>query len=207
MGFALFWYLIKKFSTFAADPERAGPGCLIQILGLLFQTILIALFVFLLLPIFLGQSQSISWQAVEPLGFVAIRASLLALIIVTLISFLPFLGRWMAGSPGLETFLLATLTFRFLSPLYINALVGDSIPMKSFFPGVWDSLGYLLMALVLTRLTMVVVFYLKKPIGPYKSNQPGLWGPLIDILAGILPFLMYAQGVALRVQAALSHIP
>lgn len=189
-GLSLFWFLMQKIFPFATSPERAGPGCLTQILDLLFQTLLVALFVLLLLPVLLGQGREISWQAVEPLGFVAIRSSLLAMILVTLISFIPWLGKWLAGSPGLEAFLLAVLTFRWLSPLYLEALVGQKVALSTLYPGVWDSLAYLLAALLLTRLSMVATFPLRK--------HP-LLGVMVDILAGILPFLMYAHGVAQRV--------
>jgi hypothetical protein len=196
--------LIQRLSPLAAEPERAGPGCLTQILDILIQTLLLAVFILICLPIFLERSSVLSWQEVEPLGFVAIRSSLLAMIGVTLLSFIPFIGRTLAGSPGLEVFLLATLTFRLMSPLYLEAWLGSEHNLVNFYPGLWDSLGYLLLALLLTRLIMVAGFsLLKKYSTPWKN-----WlGPLLDILAGLVVFLMYAQGTALRLQAALGPVP
>lgn len=199
----LFAYLIRRLSPLGAEPERAGPGCLTQILDILIQTLLLALFILIFLPIFLERSSQLSWQEVEPLGFVAIRSSLLAMIAVTLLSFIPFVGRVLAGSPGLEAFLLATLTFRLMSPLYLEAWVGADANLANFYPGLWDSLAYLLLALILTRLIMVAGFALfKNASGPWKN-----WaGPLLDILAGLVVFLMYAQGTALRLQTALGPL-
>jgi hypothetical protein len=185
--------IIRWTSQPAAETRGAGPGCLLQILGLFLQAIGIASILLLLLPVLLGILEDVSWPAVEPLGFVAVRSGLFAMILVTVVSFFPWIGNFIASSPGLETFLLSFLTFRFLSPLYLEALIGKGIETKVFFPPWWIVLILCILTWLLGRLIMILVLKLGK-------KWTSAVGPSLDILGGILPFLYYARWVAYTVK-------
>lgn len=188
-------WIIRMTTPPASESQGAGPGCLVQILGLFLQSIGIASVLLLLLPVLLGVSENISWSAMEPLGFVAVRSGLFAMILVTVASFLPGIGKILGSSPGLEAFLLSWLTFRFLSPLYLETSVGKGIDVKLFFPPWWIVLVLAVSAWLLARVLMFLVLGLA---GKFKNQ--GFWvsavGPSLDILGGILPFLYYARWVA-----------
>ena len=186
----------------APDAESAGPGCLIQILGIFLQAIGIAVVLLLLLPILLGTASTLSWQAVEPLGFIAVRSGIFAMILVTIVSLFPYIGPLLASSPGVEAFLLCWLTFRFLSPLYLH--VGTEKETAGLFPPWWIVVTLILFSFLLSRLmTLAVVGTGNKLKGKGILGEKSYrwWveviGPSLDILGGILPFLYYARWVAL----------
>lgn len=189
-------WVIARFTNLPEGKDAMGPGCLIQVLGLLIQGLMIAFFVLLLLPVFLGTQTQLSWSSVEPMGFVAVRSGLLATFIVTLASFFPLIGPLIGNSPGLESFLISCLTFRLLSPLYLEALLGPQT-FAHLFPGVLPIAGYLLLTLILTRLLFgLTVGYL------WRKKAQCRWrltlGAGLDFIAGLLPFLMYTQWVRLH---------
>jgi ABC-type transport system involved in multi-copper enzyme maturation permease subunit len=194
-----FFYLwiIRKSTQADIEGQGAGPGCLVQILGLFLQAVMISSLILLLLPILLGVARQVSWQAVEPLGFVAIRSGLLAMILVTVLSFFPGVGKILGSSPGLETLLMSCLTFRFLAPLYLETLLGKGAPLKNYFPPWWIVLILCVFSWLISRLLMLLIFTVVKHREPSKSVP---WratvGPSLDILSGILPFLYYAAWVA-----------
>jgi len=207
----IFFIILRRGTQSKESNEGGGPGCLFQIVGLLFQGVTLALFVLLLLPILLGSSTRLSWQEVEPMGFIAARSGILAVLILSVLSFIPYLGRFLAGTPGLEAFLMATLTFRFLSPSYLEAMTGIKSKLTNLFPDFWASLGYLTLALLLSRLIMLATFTISRGWGRsnFKPNSgqdflTGTIGPSLDILGGIVAFFMYAQYVQLN---TLTHIP
>ena len=141
-----FLMLIRMVTRGADGSDPAGPGCLAQFLGVFLQAIIIAGFILLLLPILLGVSPELNPTTMEPLGFVAVRAGLLALIIVTVATFFPLIGPFLASSPGIEGFWIATLTFRLMSPLYVEALIGKGAVPKGTYPAAWETLGYFFIA-------------------------------------------------------------
>jgi hypothetical protein len=180
--------------------DGAGPGCLVQVIGFLFEGMLMAAFLLLLLPTLVGPGPGLSWTQVEPMGFIAARAGILAAIAVSILTFFPVIGPFLAASPGMGIFLLGTVTYRLLTPKYLEALLGGNINLKNLYPGVWETLGYLLLALLLTRLAMLAVMGLGKLLrrhskqGPDKSGVLlGFFGPALDALGGVLALLMYSQ--------------
>lgn len=210
LGFIVFYFfylILIRLGTRSAHAQGAGPGCLVQILGLFIQSSGISLVILLTLPILLEVSSQLSWTAVRPMGFVAVRAGLIAMILVSLISFFPFLGPLLGSSPGLEAFVLALLTFRLLTPLYLHALLGPEVVMERFFPPWWFVLILCLAAWLLCRLLMVVVLSLGKKMAArgWLNDRGYSWwkvvvGPGLDLAGGILPFLVYARWVALAIK-------
>ena len=203
LAYFTFLMTIRLATATAEDQDAAGPGCLTQFLGLFIQAFIIAAFILLLLPILLRVDSGVSLQAVEPLGFVAIRSGLLAMIFVTVVTFFPWIGTFLAASPGMESFLIATLAFRFLSPLYLEALIGPGTQLQALYPSWGVSLIYLILALVFTRMLLIFFTLVSRRTGS-KDWVLQRIGPSVDILGGILPFFMYAHYTAQNVQAVLS---
>lgn len=172
-----------------ADEPSAGPGCLIQFLGIFTQAFVVALFLLLLLPILMGVSSSIDWQQVEPLGFVAIRAGLLAMLSVTALSFIPWIGGQLAASPGLEFFTLATLTYRFMIPLYLEAYLKHSVVIGNIYPSYLKLACYFILTLVLTGI-------LRWGMGKLKWNR-GCYS-IVEVLGALVVFFLIAAEVAIR---------
>lgn len=203
MGFLI---SIRYATRPTENQDTVGPGCLVQVISLLFQGILIAIFVLLLLPILLGVGNHISWKSVEPMGFIAARSGILAMAILSFLCFFPFLGKFISSSPGIETFLLGALTFRFLSPKYIEAFLGEKSANASLYPNVWQSLIFLVLAFLFTRVLILIIVnisnILKKQGARWERTVDfvlNILGPSLDILGGLLPFFMYACWVKLSI--------
>jgi hypothetical protein len=186
-------WIIRWSSPMTAETQGAGPGCLIQILGVFLQAIGISVVLLLLLPVLLGVSSEISWQAVEPMGFIAIRAGLFAMILVTIVSFFPYIGNLLGSSPGVEAFLLCWLTFRFLAPLYLHAAMGTET--SNLFPPWWIVAILIILSFLFSHLLTTLVLWLGNRLKA--RGWVDAVGPSLDILGGILPFLYYARWVAL----------
>jgi hypothetical protein len=88
----------------------------------------------------------------------------------------------------LEFYFLSWLTFRFLSPLYLEAIVGTGNPVPALFPPWWIVLLLAVLVFLLSRFLQGLVLKVER----WNSAV----GPSLDILAGILPFLYYARWVA-----------
>lgn len=201
-----FLILMRLLTNTAESQDAVGPGCLVPVVGLLFQGLLTSLFVLLLLPFLTLPQPTFSWSQVEPFAFIALRAGILATLVVFFISFVPFLGRFIASSPGLENFIIAVLLFRFLSPTFLMAQLKEKVLPPGLFPGVWETVGYLLTTLALTRIVMFVILMIAR--SREKKNASGnrtpiflrqVLGPTLDILIGILVFFMYAAYIRLGV--------
>ncbi len=198
--YLVFAWVIRLATHSKESQDAAAPGCLVPIVGILFQGLWMALFVLLLLPILLGIESEVSWNSVAPLVFVAIRAGILGTLILTLLTFLPKIGPLFASSPGLESFLLGSMTFRIASPAYLEAILGKGILHKNFYPGFLPTLGYFFFTILLTRIFMFLSHRVAAGIkNPEGKNFPRIIlhyiGPSFDLLGGILPFFMYTQYV------------
>lgn len=202
-GLLVFYFLyglgIRKITDMSlpqtpSEAPPGGPGCLTQFLGVFTQSFVVALFLLLLLPIFMGVSTQISWQAVEPLGFVAIRAGLLAMIWVTLLTFMPWIGARLAASPGLEFFTLATLAYRYMIPLYLEAYLGREIKIGEVYPSYLQLVLYFITTFLLTGL-------LRWVMGKLSRSQILLWS--MDLLVGITVFFFIVYEVAERARSLL----
>ncbi len=194
-----FSYLIGVFTQNPQSQTGAGPGCLVQVLGLLLQALLIAPVILFLLPLLLGALPQSHWSLVEPLSFVALRAGILAVCVVMFLSWSPWIGPFLSKNPGLETFLLATLTFRWLAPSW--SFSSDPLaasPLK--FPNLWESLAYFVFAFLLGKIFLLVLWGLERGYRITllrQTTNPNLWikrwADFLEMLAGMLAFLMYAS--------------
>lgn len=199
----LFLIAIRLATRAGGESDPVGPGCLAQFLGVFVQATIISGFILLLLPILLGISHEMNPSTVEPLGFVAVRAGLLALIIVTVATFFPLIGPFLASSPGIEGFWIAILSFRFMSPLYVEAALGQKPVPTGTYPATWETLGYFFMALILTRFLFFLFHQWARKFPEKRIFLVSFLGPSVDILGGILPFFMYAWYVGSNLQMAL----
>lgn len=199
----LFLSLIR-WSTGQKEMEGAfSSGCLTQIVGVLFQALSLGLLLLWLLPVLLGVEAYPSWAAVEGFAMLAIRAGIVAALILSLLSFLPWVGTFMGGSPGLELLIGGAVLFRLLAHPYLEARLGHKIPGSAIFPGLWESLGYLLMAFLVGRLAMLATLQLRSKPGEPHNAFVRIWGPSLDCMIGIVVLYMYAQFVALRLHQGL----
>lgn len=193
------YFALIRWSTGQKEMTDAfSAGCLTQIVGVLIQALILSLLLLWTLPVMLGLDANASWSAVEPFAMLAVRAGLVAALTIALLSFLPGLGTFLGGSPGLELLLGGGVLFRLLSHPYLEARLAKKIPAETLYPGFLECLAYLALAFLVGRLLMLATLRLRQAPGQAPNAFTRVWGPSLDSLVGIVFLYMYAQSVALR---------
>ena len=200
MAEAIFHAVLRWTSVQKENEDAISAGCLTQIFGVLFQTLALSCLIAWLTPVLLGLEGRASWASIEPFLMVAIRAGVIAALAISLLSFLPFVGRFLGGSPGMEVLVGGGLLFRLLSHPYLEGRLGRKIAAASVYPRLGECLCYLLLAFLAGRLLMLATI----PFRPKPGQRPNrfvlIWGPTLDALVGLVVLFMYASFVAISVQ-------
>jgi len=201
LGLHLLFAWVLRLTTGAKESEgAAAPGCLIQILSVLFEGFWVGLYALVLMPLLLGLSSELSWTAIESFILLASRAGVLLSLAVGILSLIPWIGRWISGSPGIEIFLIASGVLRLTAPLFVEKSPLGQLGGKATFPGLLQSLGYLLLAFVLSKLLMLLVDLLRNPLKSRPKADEFLLktgGPSLDLLGGLIAWMMFASFVRL----------
>jgi len=189
-------HTLRKTTSLKESEGAAAPGCLLQVLATLIEGFAIGIYVLILLPVLLEKMSSSNLPDLQSFALLAIRAGIIATLVLTLLSFLPYLRSFMARRPGLQIFLMGMTVFRLVAPLYVERSALGALGVRPEFPGFGLSLLYLAVALLFSE----IVFWLSQWVPPKLgaapasiSHQATLSG--IDILTGIIPLLMYIQYV------------
>lgn len=197
---AAFHGALRWTSAQKENEDALAAGCLSQVFGVLFQALVLGCLLVWLTPVLLELEVRASWASVQPFVMVAIRAGLVAALAISVLSFLPFVGRFLAGSPGMEILIGGGLLFRLLSHPYLEGRLVRKIPAASVYPGIWECLGYLALAFLAGRLLMLATLPLRPKPGEKPNRFVLIWGPALDALVGLVVLFMYARFVALAVQ-------
>ncbi len=197
---AIFHGTLRWTSSQKENEDALSAGCLAQIFGVLFQALALGILLAWLTPVLLNLESRAAWANVEPFLMVAIRAGVIAGLAISLLSFLPVVGRFLAGSPGMEVLIGGGLLFRLLSHPYLEGRLGHKIEAAAIYPGLAECLGYLALAFVAGRLLMLATIPLRPPLDRPPNRFVLIWGPTLDALVGLVVLFMYAQYVAISVQ-------
>ncbi len=194
-----YWVGLRLATQPKESQSAAAPGCLTLTIGILLQGFLMGVFVLFLLPILLGFSDRLVWTEVESFTLLAARAGIFAVLLLSAVSFIPYFGRFLAASPGLEAFLAGTLIFRLTSPLFVEKTALGRLGKTPAYPTLWESLGYLALAVLFTQAFMILSHLAAQGVRNSKFSEitEKVLGPSLDILGGIFALLMYASFVRL----------
>ncbi|HKY63325.1 MAG TPA: hypothetical protein VJR29_07905 [bacterium] len=197
---AAFHGALRWTSSQKENEDAFSSGCLAQIFGVLFQALVLGCLLVWLTPVLLGLQEKAAWASVEPFVMVAIRAGVIAAVAISILSFLPFVGRFLAGSPGIEVLFGGGLLFRLLSHPYLEGRLGRKIEAAAVYPNLWECLGYLALAFLAGRLLMLATIPLRPKPGERPNRFVLIGGPTLDALVGLVVLFMYAGFVALSVE-------
>ena len=125
---------------------------------------------------------------------------MISALAISLLSFLPYIGRFLAGSPGMEILVGGGLLFRLLSHPYLEGRLGRKIEAASVYPRLGECLCYLLLAFLAGRLLMLATLPFRSPPGQRPNRFVLIWGPTLDALVGLVVLFMYARFVAISVR-------
>lgn len=175
----------------------AAPGCLLQILSMLFEGLCLGAFVLALFPSLFQNFLGAKAPDLMSFALLGIRAGVLASLVLTLISLIPLLGDFLARRPGLQILLLGAAVFRMSAPLYIERSPLGALGLKLQFPGWGLSLALIACALILSEgLYGAHRVFARSPSGEALSFSRTWILPALDLWTGIIPLLGYMIAAA-----------
>lgn len=198
----IFLLIIAKITGEDEYGERMAMGCLFHMIGsILLHGMLMGLMVAFLLPILLGGPGTTPVSVIVSLLWPIIRIGVFAIIVVTLLCLIPFVGGLIAHSPGIQAFLVGIITFRLLSTYAIDRVLTEVNFQGTVYPGFWASIGFLIIAGILVWVVMFSLALLSIPLEYTTIGEliPVVIGPVLGVLGGIIPLFMYSSYVRLSI--------
>jgi hypothetical protein len=176
--------LLLTRATVGSTPENRSPaGCLTTMVGgTLVQGVAVSAYLTLIMPIILGG------RHLTPLAFVSdhagtvVTAGVLGIMAILFVGFIPILG----GSATFGTFVQGVVVCRVLAGSTLDYAASHRGAQVAY-PGLFASIGFVVIAFALSRLTLVVVAVAAK-----ESWAPVIAPPL-GLVFGLLPAFMYMR--------------
>ena len=178
-------------------------GSLFYIIGgTVLHGILMSVIIAFLLPILLGGTSATPITGIIALLWPIIKTGIIAIIIITILTFIPLIGRFVANSPDIQVFLVGVISFRLLAGYPIKQILSKANIHGNVYPGFWASIGFLIIAIILTRLIMLafVLVYARFEGTAIGDLMEMVLGYVFGVLAGVIPVLMYSSYVRLSIQ-------
>jgi hypothetical protein len=168
----------------------------------------LGLLIVYLSPLLLGDGESASLTTILAQLWPALWAGLTAVVVLVLLSVVPFVGAFVASSPPISSFLTGMIIFHILSRQLVYRMLGNWDQASSVYPGLWICTGLLAVSWIVSRLALL-------PLGlilcRYENTDLEQLGsvvvrPAIGMLASLLPLFMYMSYVRLAIQQIQSHL-
>lgn len=185
---------------------RQAAGCLFHMFGgTILNGILMGFLVTFLLPIMLGGSSFLPFDAAMSLALPVVKVGVMAVIAVTVLCFVPLVGSFIAQSPGIQAFMEGAIIFRVLSGYTINEVLSQANVTGDIYPGLLSSIGYIIISTILIYGILFGLSFLSTILkNDYiEEIMPVVIGPALGVLGGIIPLFMYSSYVRLSVQSLL----
>ncbi len=187
--------------------RKAGLGRLLEMVGgPLLHGILMSVMIYFLLPTLMGGADLTPALETASLLWHVFLAGAKAVAIVVVLGLIPFLGDFIVDSVGMRAFLTGVLVFRFMIAPTVEPLLAAAEAGSGIYPGLWVSLGFVVIAAVLEKLALLISALI---LIPFEGRKPGevlpiVIAPALVFLAGIIPLLMYTSYVRLLLEPFLS---
>ena len=202
---AVVLYLAVNFAflmIFAKVYEKnEGAGCLFQTIGgTVLHGILMSLMIAFLIPILLGGTSATPISGIVAAILPIIIIGVVAIVIVAILSLFPFISH----SPGIQAFLEGVIIFRLMTKYGIEQLMANT-NVQVTYPGIWASIGFLIIAGILVRLIMFGFSLISASLEYTTIGElmPEVIGPVLGILGAFIPLFMYASYVGSSISQTL----
>jgi hypothetical protein len=189
----------KAESGSAASPM--GGAVLLMIVRLLLQGVLMSLFVAVMLPVMLGTPSVTPLSGLLASSWPITKAGVIATLAFAILCLTPAVGRVIASSICMQTFMMGAMFFRLFFPhIEHGPLQGH----HAIYPSLWYCLCYLVINAALAWILTLLGFLVGKKLARMGYDPTGvvILSPLFEILGGFTALFMYVQYVKLAVRAA-----
>lgn len=182
-----------------ASGARTMSGCLMMMLGgPVIQGILTALLISYLAPIMFGSPDAMRLGTLfSSFGPIAI-AGIIGIVAGIIISLLPIIGGLLTNMPGVMTFIQGAIIFRLMATPAVQEIERSRGMNIDVFPGFWHSVGFFLIAGVLTLVLFLVATLLLSRLAGKAEGITAVLAPAVGVLGGLLPVFMYGSYVGLN---------
>jgi hypothetical protein len=179
--------------------------------GLIVQGIVMGILIAFLLPIMFGGGATTPLSIIIGNLWQICIAGFIAIVTVTLLGFIPFIGGAIAESPGIQSFLEGIIIYNYYSKGVIDEIVLKKNIVASVYPGFWQSVGYLfiswLIIQVITFIFVALLGFFNSRVGgrdysPLGEDSGFILGAILTGLGGLLPLFMYAQYITISISNA-----
>lgn len=181
---------------------RMAAGCLFHTIGQpVLHGALMGMFVLFLLPVLFGNNYFMSWSLASKLIWPVIWVSISAVLsLVFVIIFVPIIGGLIAESQTIQSFIVGAFIIRFLTDPFLEQVGKEMNITDAIYPGLWEALGYVIIAGILGWLFMLGIgFLIAMTHPPYRETSlPAMViATSFSLLGSFLPLFMYCQYIKL----------
>jgi len=171
--------------------EPSARGCLTSIIlvGNVVQGLAISAYLTFIMPIILGGNRTTPLSFIGQYFGTVMTAAVVGLLAMFFTAFIPIVGR--AQSVG--AFVQGVVVCRLLADPALQE-VGKTNYVHPSYPGVMASAGFILIAVVLTKLSIVGLATIAAVTSQTKGESVvTLLAPAIGVVFGLLPAFMYMR--------------
>lgn len=165
-----------------------------SVVGLVLEGTLMSVMIALLLPILLGGPSSTSISEMISSLWPIFKFGCIATVVITIMCVIPFFGHYIARSTTIQIFLAGIIIFRLMSHPVIEELIIKSNFQGEVYPGIFVSIGFLIIAGAFFLVGMAISALIEYLAGPALSI---LSACTLGVVAGLIPVFMFCSYVRL----------
>jgi len=170
-------------------------------IGNLLEGILLSIFIALISPILLG-GDILTFQIFMNIFGQIIIAGVIAALVFTILSFIPFLN---FESPAITMFIEGLIIFWFLYGRFINMFLDDADIPNNIYPSIIEIILIIIISLVIGKIIsftsyLVSALLSEKRYGGFVSVIFALLGLMFQLLGGIIPLFIFISYIKLAIE-------
>lgn len=184
---------------------RGAAGCLTWLVGgTAVQVVLMGVMIAFLLPLLLGGKETAPLSTIWELIWPITKASIVAFVAVTILTFIPLIGTIISQSSGIQLFLEGVIIFRVLSSNFIVEVMAKTNTKTDILPGLLEVIGYIVIAGALSWLFIIIISALSALLDRYGNGEIFMFyiAPVVSVAGGLLPLFMYTSYIYLSLKAS-----
>jgi len=193
--------ILKRETESESAASPMGGAFLLMIVRLLLQGVFMSMFVAVMLPVMLGTPNVTPWSGLLASSWQITKAGFIATLAFAILCLIPLVGRVIASSICMQTFMMGAIFFRlFSAQIEQGSLKGN----QSVYPSLWYCLCYLVINAALVWMLTLLGFLVGKRMARLGHDPTAavVMRPVFEILGGFTALFMYVQYVKLAVRAA-----
>jgi len=144
-------------------------------------------------------------NSIQLFAWPLIKASLVAIAVILIISFIPIIGPLLDYVPGFDTFITGLIIYRVFAGPFLSDVMARNGVTGSIYPGIAPTIFYAVLAIILSFVLAWIASLLSALVGvTVGEDRSGSVNFIlvrgIAVLSGLLPLFMYSQYTLLNLK-------